>query len=396
MDPGPPPPAAQGSNRASRFDPAETLARLRYTIARVRRRFARQPCALQTRAGVEALDTQSVHPRWIVARSLCLYRSEDFADVPRNRRDAAVTLKIPVWSPFESTGHHCVWSGSRAMVWFWDESGVEVNPVDLGLPPTDAASGVPANVRLLPETVLYPKQHDGPWVQQCREGFDLQFWRDGALLDSLWLPAPPDAQRVQAFLGQLGAATAEAGHTTAAMPASLPVSTPAFQPEPWISPLTPRAWLIANERALVIAALTLAAAAAALQEARYWRYHLAQLSDAAELRTIDRELAPVLDARGELLAVQRRSEFLAGIANHPSQAEVMVQVDRALPDDDTEFGTWRYQQNDLSVVLAGGPEQDAVAIIAGLQAVPTFADVEPGRTYPDGFEVDLRIDTGTP
>ena len=60
-----------------------------------------------------------------------MYRCEDFARVPKNRRRSALELRVPVWSPFERTGHHCVWSGSAAMVWLWNaefpvESAVEL------------------------------------------------------------------------------------------------------------------------------------------------------------------------------------------------------------------------------------------------------------------------------
>ena len=56
-----------------------------------------------------------------------MYRHEDCSRAcPRRKRRAALELKLPVWSPFERTGYHCVWSGSAAMVWFWDEDKVAV------------------------------------------------------------------------------------------------------------------------------------------------------------------------------------------------------------------------------------------------------------------------------
>ena len=70
------------------------------------------------------LAGRSLHSHWIVGRDLCMYRREDFANVPRGKRRSALALKLPVWSPFERTGHYCVWAGSSAMVWFWDEDKV--------------------------------------------------------------------------------------------------------------------------------------------------------------------------------------------------------------------------------------------------------------------------------
>ncbi len=336
-----------------------------------------------------------MHAHWIIGRDLCLYRAEDFAAIPRNRRDAAVALRIPVWSPFERTGHHCVWSGSTAMVWFWDRDAVAIHPADLGLPETETktpAADPPAptsRLRILPETVFQPRRGTGLHLQTCANGYDLQYWHDDVLQDSLWLPQPPDADRIQAFFGQ---ATVPADDPTPASRAT-PVASPStFAPDPWYSPLTPQAWLIANERALVIAALAFFAAVAAFEEARVWRYHFAHRAAAAELSRIDGELAPVLDARDELATVNRRNAFLAGILNEPSQAELMVRVDRALPSATTQFQAWRYQQRDLAMTLSDIASVDTVAVVGGLQAEPMFKDVQPGRARQGGIEITLNVD----
>ena len=359
-------------------------------IRRWRRRLARRPNAIQTRNGSQPLDVKSVHAHWIIGRDLCLYRSEDFAAIPRNRRDAAVALRIPVWSPFERTGHHCVWSGATAMVWFWDRDAVDIRPPDLGLPAETTGTNPAhptARVRILPESVFQPRHGTGLRLQACANGYDLQFWRDDILKDSLWLPAPPDAARVQAFLSQ---APIDAD---AAVPPEAPAASPStFAPDPWTSPLTPQAWLIANERTLVIAGLAFFAAVAAFEEARVWRYHFAHQTAAAELGEIDRELAPVLDARDELFALNRRNAFLAGIRNEPSQAELMLRVDSVLPSDSTELQAWHYQQRDLAMTLSDNMGLDPVAVVGGLQSVSMFKDVQPGRARREGIEFTLAVD----
>ena len=389
MDANPSEPPPEASTGTSRVDPSKTLAGVRDSLRRLQHRFARRRSAIQTRGGIEVLDGNSPQSRWIVARSLCMYRSEDFANIPRNRRDAAVALRIPVWSPFERVGYHCAWSGSTAMVWFWDEAIVEVDPTQLGLPPQDAThSGSPPGIRTLPETVLYPKHADGVQIRACREGFDLQYWRGGVLVDSLWLAQPPEATRLHAFATQ-HADMDETGDAGAA--ADAPVSSAALAADPWAAPFHPRAWVLANERALAVAGLAIVAAVAAFQEARFWRYHFAHASDAAEFDRIEQELDPVLDARTELDALTRQNTFLARIMNQPSQAEVMVRMDQALPSGATEFQAWRYQQGDLTVVLSDDANRDPVAVIASLQGEPWFADARPGRSARDGLEVSLTI-----
>ena len=365
-------------------------------LHRWRARFARRPNAIQTRTGSGALDFKSVHAHWIVGRDLCLFRAEDFGTIPKNRRDAAVALKIPVWSPFQRTGHHCIWVDSTAMVWFWDADAVVVHAAILDLPDTDPQrdpSGPTARVRILPETVFQPRGADGLRVQECHNGFDLQYWRDEILLDSLWHPEPPDHNRIDAFIAQARIGTAEQDTDgTAVMPSEVPVLPLGFVGEPWVSPLAPRAWLIANERTLVIAGLAFFAAVAAFEEARVWRYHFVHQAAVAELRQIDEELTPVLDARDELVDIIRRNAFLAGILNEPSQPELMLRVDRALASDTIQFQAWRYQQRDLAMTLSDRKGIDPVAVVTNLQAEPLFKDVQPGRTQRHGIEFRLMID----
>ena len=360
-------------------------------LRRWRRRLAPRPNAIQTRNGSQPLDVKSAHAHWIVGRDLCLYRAEDFAAIPKNRRDAAVALRIPVWSPFQRTGHHCVWSGSTAMVWFWDQDAIDIQPANLGLPETETVSQDPtapgSRVRILPESVFQPRHTTGLHIQECAHGFDLQYWRDDILKDSIWLPAAPDTYRVQTFVSQ--AHTDADGFLAVNEPAPSPMS---FAPDPWYSSVTPQAWLLANERTLVLAGLAVFAAVIAFQEARVWRYHFAHQAAAGELRQMDEELAPVLDARDELVTLNRRNGFLAGILNEPSQAELMVRVDRALPSDSTEFQAWRYQQRDLAVTLSDNRGLDAVGVVSGLQADPMFQDVQPGRAQREGIEITLNVD----
>ncbi len=376
----------------SGFDPTKVLAHLRETGRRLRRRFARRRSVIQTRVAVELLESASIQSQWIVARSLCMYRSEDFAGVPRNRRDAAVALRIPVWSPFERGGHYCAWSGTTAMVWFWDETAVVVDPARLGVPrygaPSSDASS--SGVRVLPETVLYPEKVDGVHLQECREGFDLQYWRDGVLVDSLWLAARPTTRRVAAFVAQHdgGSATDDGGGATVR---EVPTTVACLAPGPWATPFRPQAWLVANEHALAVTVFAVLAAVAAFQEARLWRYHFANASATAQYDNIERQLVPVLEARDELLGLDRRNAFLTRVMQQPSQAELMLRVDRALPGQAIQFKSWQYRQGDLTVVLSNSATEDPVAIIANLQADPLFTEVRPGRSDKDGFAVSLRI-----
>ena len=120
-----------------------------------------------------------------------MYRCESFANVPRSRRRSALELKLPVWSPFVRTGHHCVWSGDSAMVWFWDQDKVAAARGARGGRLRGAAARAAAQVRVLPETVFGERRPGGVYLQPCREGYELQHWRASLLVRfSLVSPAP--------------------------------------------------------------------------------------------------------------------------------------------------------------------------------------------------------------
>ena len=339
-----------------------------------------RPNALQTRSAVQPVAARSRHPHWIVGRGLCLYRHENFAHVPPKRRADALRLQLPVWSPFAATGHHCVWAGAEAMVWLWDAEAVR--PEAVANASFEAQHAVAA--RVCPETVFHPRQGDGAYAVQCAEGWELQCWRDAALVDSFWSPEAPDAERRAWFLQRHGFA------------ADLAVATPPAElaAEPWASPVSARDWLAAREWPLAVAVTAIVLAAALWQEARLWKVRAAASAIEAEFAARQDELGPVLAARAELNQLRRRATAMRGILAEPSQARVMGVLDAALPSATARFRRWRYQQGELSVLVEDA-ELDPVAYVQALE--PHFASVEVGASRPaqrggeETIEITLRL-----
>ena len=344
-------------------------------LSKLRRRFFSRPNAIRTRGGVARADFTSPDAHWIVGRDLCMYRCEDFGNVPKNRRRAALQLRLPVWSPFPNTGHHCVWSGDIAMVWLWDADQAAVDPEWLG----ESAE----NVRAVPETVFYPRKADGLHVQACQEGFELQYWQADVLTNSFWTPNPPDQARADWFVASLGHAGVRADEFE---------TTPAhLADEPWASPVTAPEWLMANERRLVATGLVLFALAAVWQEARIWNAHWRNGAAETALTAMQDDLGPVLNERNEYLRLRSRNAALARILAEPSQAALMKQVDAGVPNPEAEFQEWRYQQGDLKVVLSD-PNVDPVAYVRQLEAQTLLTDVAPGPSRRQGrVEFDMRV-----
>ena len=374
------------------------------------RLFSARPNVIQTRGGVAGLPVKSLRGHWIVGRDLCMYRHEDFANVPRSKRRAALALKVPVWSPFERTGYHCVWSGSAAMVWFWDGdavgpgagtgggpgigagSGPGAGPPD---PPRRAAEADPGpRARTLPETVFLARKPDGVHLQACREGFELQHWRADVLVDAFWFPERPDERDLRRFLDRREGGGAGLDGAARAMPLkSVPEAPGAgLAPEPWSSARTPGEWLEANEGALAAACLLALSLAVVWQESRYWKIHHLKDRVTSELVRMQDELDPLLGARNELLRLRRTNRALSEILGAPSQARLMGLVDRAIPGAAAQFREWRYQQRELSVVVED-PDLDPIAYVRSLEAEPLFDQVraEPARGGENRIEITLRV-----
>ena len=356
----------------------------RSKLLQLRRLFSNQPNAIQTADGVRCLAANALHRHWIVGRGLCMYRCERFANVPRNRRRAALELNLPLWSPFARTGHHCVWSDDTAMVWFWDASQVRSRPQegeaeDLA----DFFNGTDADdrIRVRPETVFHPQKANGFHLQACQHGFEMQYWRDGALGGSFWLPERPDRQRIDWFLASSGA-SAEADEATAdAVPAALAA-------EPWATPETPQEWLLRNERRLALAALATFLFAAAWQEARIWRTQWSAAAAEVALARRNEELGSTLATRDEVRRLHRRNVNMARLLNIPSQARLMGLVHETLPDATAQFQQWSYNQGDLNMVLKG-PDIDPVAYVQGLEQAFDRVDLSQAQK-PEHIEIDLQ------
>ena len=369
-------------------------------LQRLRRLFSSKRNVIQTRNGTVRLAGRSLHPNWIVGRDLCMYRREDFANVPRGKRRSALALKLPVWSPFERTGHYCVWSGSTAMVWFWDEDKVGArhdapeaseapeapdapDASDAQPPPPDARPA--AGLRVLPETVFHTRKPDGLHLQRCREGVELQYWRSDVLVDAFWFPHRPDQDSLRSFIDR------QAGGAEALRSSKPAVADGELAPEPWRVSLAPGEWIEASERPLVAACLLALLLAVAWQEARFWKIRHLASSVAAEVARMQDDLGPLLAARNELLTLHRTNRALSAILSEPSQALLMGLVGRAIPSAQARFREWHYQQRELRVIVED-PDLDPITYVRALEAEPLFDQVraEPVRGD-DRLQITLRV-----
>ena len=357
-------------------------------LSKLRRLFFGKPNVIQTQAGARRLPYRSSTSNWIVGRGLCMFRCEDFSAVPRGRRRAALEFKLPVWSPFERTGHHAVWSGGVAMVWFWDNDKIAPSHERFTTLFPKTRGRVSARLRTLPETVFYARKAEGLRLQPCTDGFELQHWRANVLADSFWFSTYPQENQLSWFVAQQEGDGGTPPLTIGDMPA--PASDQMAR-EPWSVSLDPQEWFAANGRTLAAACLLALVLVVLWQEVRYWKISELEEATAREFDRLQEQLTPILEARNELMDLRRTNHALLQVLQAPSQAHLMNEMDRAIPSANAELREWRYQQGVLTVSIED-QHPDPIAYIRALEAVPLFTQVkaEPGSGR-DRLEITLTV-----
>lgn len=117
-----------------------------------------------------------------------LYQQVDLSTIPGNLRRKVLRQKITRLSPFQETGHYEFLDGEHAMVWIWDET-LRKAAIDDVKARYSALSDHFDNLDVLPEAALLERRDDGVHKQVCVVGEDVQTWRSGDLVSSLWSEA---------------------------------------------------------------------------------------------------------------------------------------------------------------------------------------------------------------
>jgi len=349
---------------------------LQYQLSALKRRFSNRPNYIQTAAGLNRLTFTSFEGYWIVGRSRCMYRCVDFPHVPKGKRASAVAHQVRIWSPFDSTGHHVVWDGSTAMVWFWDQDLVAQARSGL-----DAHSNDAARLTVLPETVFHPRREDGAFLVACHEGYEAQHWGAGILRDAAWFREEPEEAQIARFLKRqkLTSTRVEV------------ISADQMTAEPWGTRHSPGEWLALNERRLVAACLVLLAAGGIWQEARYWKIVAQTNSVSQQFQRLQDEVGPLLSARNDAQQLRLRNARLAQVVDQPSQALLMSLVDEALPNAGASFQEWHYQQGELRLILED-PKMNPIEYVRSLEKQPRFANVRAEQARGrDRIEITMDI-----
>jgi hypothetical protein len=335
------------------------------------RHFYNKPVFLQAQVNTQMMDWPAKEPQWILGRALCMYRSENFANVPKNRRIAALNTQLKVWSPFEQTGHFSLWVNSVVMVWYWDTEGLKFD------------EGPDEDWAVYPETVFQSKQKDGTLVQVCQQGFDVQCWRDDVLVESLWQMSEPAELQLEQIAKRVGV---ERDLSKVSVPAEI-------NKEPWVTKSSiPETFLI-NETPIVFSLFLILGAIFVWQEVRILKFDYLARSIDARLIEMQEELLPLLEARNALQASRNKNGLTTKVLNTKSQAQLMVMVSRRLPNESALFKEWHYQQGELKFVIEDD-NLNPIEYVSLLQAEPLFKQVRAEQARgKDRIQIALLIES---
>jgi len=345
------------------------MNRILTRLRTLQQRFYNRSGFFQTRDGIRNLPGKFQHSLLVLGRGLCMYRYQDFSNVPKNKRESALESALGLWSPFEQTGWYCHWHAGFAMVWFWDKSGIDYEAL-----PTQ-------NFRVIPETVLSNRSRNGCVRQQCESGVELQYWNNSVLVDSLWIAGEPDSRQVSKFCSR---------HSESPDLVVQPANG-TFQV--WHRELGPIEWIQHYEKHLVSVAIVLFGVLFIWQEVRIFRAQLQEGVAETRLLDLEEELAPLLAARNKIDRLVQRNNSTLRLASIPSQARLMTLVSRVLPSQLALFREWHYQQGALSFTVED-PEAktNAIDYVTALRTEPFFIDVSAEQARGNNrFQISLRV-----
>lgn len=299
-----------------------------------------------------------------MSRELCYYRLFVLTDIPTNRRDNVLKLKIRQWSPLAEYGHYSVWTASgNAQVWLWDSQLQRERFAEIGI----------KSATVIPETLLYPRPvADTVQLLQCQTGFEGQIWQAGVLTGSRWWAAVPNLNEWSQFLR---------AHSLAAR---LEVPTPVTMPlseKPWGRPRTRLDKFDGQQESLVVL-LGLAVFTVILtwQVVSLWQWHHATVTVQAQADELNAGISDILTARNQAIADKHVVEQLFALNPFPSQLELFTVVAENLPKDQAKLVDWLYQPGELQFTLEASM-LDLTFYVKTFQQLPLFKDVkaESGR-----------------
>lgn len=291
---------------------------------------------------------------WIVPRSECQYRRQDFSLLPARQRAAAARLALARFEPSSGARTHLAWTGGVAHYWIWT-------------PQWDGAEALKYR-RWLPESVLHaPPSIDGVRLVCVSEGTEGQIWCDGSLQASQWWADMPGEQAWRQFIRAGGPGVQDG------MVVPEPIQ-PDWLDTPWADSRNKLAIdADAGERIAWGATLLLFACALGWQLSSLARWQLAAGQERDRLAEARERAGPLMDARERAEAAAASIDSLLQLQRGVSDYQMMADVIDVLPDGAQLMG-WDRDPARLRI-LVRSTETDPRRFIEAFAATPALADL---------------------
>lgn len=315
---------------------------------------------LQQRADLITPAESSGYGRkeWIVARSLCHYKYFALSELPENRWEEALAVKIRQWSPFNHYAEYIVWQDDAVLVWVWDATLQQQSMAQVEL----------KTARSFPESILRPAaSQDGGHLLACLEGVEGQIWQAGKLIASRWWLNPPSLREWSQFLR---------AHSLAAV---------TEVPSPAVTELLGQPWGKARrsfggfkaqqERDWVFIGLLIFVMMATWQAVDILKAKTALQQLQTHLDELNEKATPVLTARTAAMNYKQAAERLFTLNSQVTQIELMALVLDKLPQQGAKVVEWAYQSGELKVTIEAN-NIDPRYYVENFQSQALFVDVK--------------------
>ncbi|MEP5766269.1 MAG: hypothetical protein ABJ308_16845 [Halieaceae bacterium] len=343
---------------------------------------------VQTEAGVDCPEATAIWVEWIVARSLCVFRSVDIGGVDRGDLDALLRLQVREWAPFADPEFHFEVQGSRALIWAWDGVLRRQCCGELSVTP-DA---------ILPETLvrcLSPEEDETLVLSHCWEGVEARGFLDGQLAVSRWWPQLPSQQSWNQLRMLFDL------EPVPELPGPVNAPLPAGQGATLRSMLLP---FLKSESTLFVLLFCLFIAAGSFQLSGILYADVAAARAEARIEELNGAVTPVLVARDVALDALDSIESISELHSGPLQLQYLADLlaRLALERDagrQVELLAWEYSGGNLAISVAG-ESLSATELLGVFESIPWLLEPRLGDDVVKGrmkisaqLQPDWRFET---
>lgn len=302
---------------------------------------------------------------WVISRPLNRFARFELKSVPKPQRTRALELQIRQWTPFTKTGWYLIWQQDDALVWAWDADRIETAILENRLKP--------ANIPIIPETLLHQSQDQGVHLVTSLEGVEGQVWSERSLLSSRWWPRVPDVSEWLNFQRDAGTLPE---HQSSEVPAPLPMH---WEERPWAKSAALGQASINGAKvemwAIPIVVLCLFAGSA-WYGAQWIKLQEAISAQSAALEALNVQAGPIIEARGQALEALSRIKALQATDPYPDQLILLARVAESLPKDGTYLKEWEFQNGKLKLLITAPNKMVSSDYIKQFQSFEVFKNVQ--------------------